>query len=332
MNLRALSDSDLINRLSEVNAATNQSTSALLRHLGEVDSRGLHTGIGFSSMFAYCTGRLNMCEGTAARRIRAARLCRQFPMVLEAIAQGQLHITGAAMLCGVLTVENHQAVLVAAAGKTKRQIEVLVADLSPKPSVPDRMRKLPTQAATATQPTIVRQPKAARPAPAPTPQPLGQSRYKVQFTASQALKDKIERAQALMRHRQPDGDLAALMDEALDLLIAKVEKQRFAANPKTQRKPARPRKHAKPSRHIPNPVKRTVHARDGGRCAFTAPDGTRCTEHGRLEFHHIRPWGQGGAHTADNVQLVCTAHNRHEANQDYGAGFIAQVCGAEPGG
>ena len=52
-------------------------------------------------------------------------------------------------------------------------------------------------------------------------------RYRVELTASKELRDKLTHAQDLMRHRNPSGDLAVILDRALDLLIAKRESERF---------------------------------------------------------------------------------------------------------
>ncbi|MGH2398511.1 MAG: HNH endonuclease [bacterium] len=59
-------------------------------------------------------------------------------------------------------------------------------------------------------------------------------------------------------------------------------------------------------------------ARDGGRCAFVAPGGRRCTERTFLEFHHVVPYGAGGAATVENIQLRCRAHNGFEAKVFFG--------------
>src|SRR6185436_9183509 len=67
-------------------------------------------------------------------------------------------------------------------------------------------------------------------------QPLGGDRYKVQFTASQRLRDKLEQARHLLKQQVPDGDLAEICERALDLLIAARMKQRFAVG----RKPRMP--------------------------------------------------------------------------------------------
>jgi hypothetical protein len=76
----------------------------------------------------------------------------------------------------------------------------------------------------------------------------------------------------------------------------------------------------KHSRHIPAELRRTVWARDGGRCRFEGPQG-RCSETGLLEFNHVVPYAAGGATTADNLELRCAAHNRYESEQYFGQGF-----------
>ena len=45
-------------------------------------------------------------------------------------------------------------------------------------------------------------------------QPLSPGRYRIQFTASTELRDKLERLTALMRSSVPDGDLGAIIESA----------------------------------------------------------------------------------------------------------------------
>ena len=68
-------------------------------------------------------------------------------------------------------------------------------------------------------------------------------------------------------------------------------------------------------RYIPASVKREVWQRDRGRCAFVAPDGTRCGSEQDLEFHHVQPYAVGGEATTRNIQMRCRAHNGFEWQQ-----------------
>ena len=94
-------------------------------------------------MFGYCTEVLHFSEAQASHRIHAARAARPYPVVFEKIRKGELHVAGLSLLAPVLTPENHEEVLELARHKSKRAIEVLLADRAPKPDVPARVRQLP---------------------------------------------------------------------------------------------------------------------------------------------------------------------------------------------
>jgi 5-methylcytosine-specific restriction endonuclease McrA len=60
----------------------------------------------------------------------------------------------------------------------------------------------------------------------------------------------------------------------------------------------------KPSRPpIPQDVKRTVYARDGGACV-------QCGSSQQIEFDHIIPYSKGGADSVNNLQILCRRCNR----------------------
>jgi hypothetical protein len=119
-------------------------TVALVAHLAELDARRLYLPAGFPSTFAYCTAVLRLSEGGACNRIEAARAARKFPLVLDLLEQGALNLTTTRLLAPHLTPENHEALLTAAAHKSRRQVEQLVADAFPRPAVASLIRKLPT--------------------------------------------------------------------------------------------------------------------------------------------------------------------------------------------
>jgi hypothetical protein len=76
------------------------------------------------------------------------------------------------------------------------------------------------------------------------------------------------------------------------------------------------------SRHIPVGVRDQVHARDGGRCSYIAPNGVRCQSRHALQIDHIRPYAAGGTHDASNLRLLCRAHNRLAAEHTLGEHVI----------
>jgi hypothetical protein len=149
--------------------------------------------------------------------------------------------------------------------------------------------------------------------------PLAPDTYKVQFTLSAAGYQKLRRAQDLLRHGIPNGDLAAVMERALTLLVENLEKKKLAVT--RRRRASRPA--TRGSRHIPAAVRREVWRRDDGQCALVGSHG-RCTERGLVEFHHVVPFADGGEASVDNVQLRCRAHNQHEAALRFGAHIVRE--------
>jgi hypothetical protein len=170
-------------------------------------------------------------------------------------------------------------------------------------------------------PVAAASPVSARPMPFEV---LAPSRHKVQFTASDELRDKLERLQALLRATVPDGDLATIIDLAVTEKLERLEARRFGKT-KNPRKGLEETDTTPSSRHIPSSVRRAVYERDGGRCTYVDSHGKRCTARDRLEFHHHGvPFGRGGDHSPSNVFLACRTHNTLLAEKDYGTKKMAR--------
>ncbi|HKO49232.1 MAG TPA: HNH endonuclease signature motif containing protein [Polyangiaceae bacterium] len=266
--LVGLGNSQLLAGLSELVRQSNALTAQLLAHLVELEERLLHLELGFSSLFAYCVEALGMSEGTAGRRVAAARVCRRFPDVFERVGRGELHLCALCALAPHLSAENAGELFEACRGRTRRQIEGLLAARFPRPDVREQIRRLPARvqvpvvAVTAVEqvspwsgssalvlpaldskvPTVG--PNSA-PMPAPAPaladahrralEPISAERFGVHFTADAELRELIERARALASHRLPKGELAGLMKLALASFVRQEEKRRFGIGSRPRR-------------------------------------------------------------------------------------------------
>ena len=320
-----LSDAALLAEVKVATAREREATVRLIALLAQMDARRLYLGEGCSSLFTYCTQVLHLSEHAAYGRIEAARAARRFPVILDLLSNGSITLTTVTLLAAHLTPENHVEILDAARGKSKRDVEHIVARLRPQPAVPATVRKLPEPrpAPAPDRSSVVALTAHADSAlnlalpptrPAATVTPLAPERYKVQFTMSSETHDKLRRVQNLLRHSLPNGDPAAILDRALSLLLADLERAKLAAT--TRPRAARPP--ASGSRHISAAVRREVWKRDGGQCAFVGAEA-RCTERGFLEFHHVHPYADGGATVVENLELRCRAHNVHEAENFFGS-------------
>jgi hypothetical protein len=178
--------------------------------------------------------------------------------------------------------------------------------------------------------------------------PLSADRYAIRFTATGELKRKLEQARELLRHAHPGGDLAPVVERALDLLLDQLMKKRFG---RTQRKPTNAAGHSasmpndrphsatspaapgertrKPSArsHISNTARRIVFERDGGQCTWTDATGRRCESRDWLQIDHRDPFARGGSDDPENLRLLCQAHNRLHAEQAYGKAHVERAIG-----
>lgn len=360
MKLNHLSDDALVASLREHCLHVRRLDARIVAHLVEVEERRLHLKAACSSLFVFCVQRLDMSEGAAFRRITAARLARRFPRLLDELDKGVLHLSTLVLLRDHLTEENLDELLGGAAGKTKREVEELLARRAPRPDVPATIRKLPTRASVpsaapttpatgelalalataASRDSDLTSPPARSPEPVAKPSdsvpvarveshamdarqrqrigPLSESRYKVQLTVSRDLRDKLERATSLMRHRNPSGDLAVVLERALDALLTNLERERLAKTP-------RPRLPAGAStpidaapRAVAAHVRREVYARDGERCTYVDEEGRRCASRDMLELDHVAPRALGGSNASANLRVLCRAHNQLHAEQVFG--------------
>lgn len=324
----SLSDTELLAEITRAAGIERKSTAELLTLLAEVDLRKLYLGLGYSSLFVYCTNALRMSESAAYIRIAAARTSRSFPSILTHLMNGNVTLTTVSLLASRLTIENHEALLSAASHKSRRDVERLVASLAPKPDVSSIVRRLPERDASAALPAHPSTPSLLDPAiamsttPAPTQAivstppihrpvlaPLSAETYLLRITLTAHAHEKLERARALLRHQVPNGDPAVIVERALTILVEQLERSKHAA---TERPRTTAGASVSTSRHIPAAVKRVVWERDRGRCAFIGADG-ECGEAGFLEFHHVIPFAAGGPTSADNLELRCRAHNAYEA-------------------
>jgi 5-methylcytosine-specific restriction endonuclease McrA len=282
----------------------------LLAHLAELDERRLYLGLGFPSLFAYCTVSLGMCESSAGRRILAARVCRKYPLAFARVARGELNLSALCAMGPHLNVENAEELMAICSRRSRRDIEALLAARFPRPDVRASVRRI---------------------------EALSANRFGVHFTADSEFLELLEKARALASHRLPTGDMAELIKLGLRALIRDVERERFAVGRKSRRAAKTGATEAHPpggraaavslkrTRHIPAAVARAVYARDQGMCSFVSEDGRRCACRAFLELDHVRPWAAGGASDVANLRLRCRAHNQGSARESFGTPHIARA-------
>lgn len=133
-------ENDVLLRDLRVLVDQDRATSAcLLAHLGEVKERKLFAHAGQPHMHAYAVNVLGFSEDVASKRLQAAGAARRFPQIFHAIADGRLHLTGVCLLAPHLLRENADALISGAMGRTKAEIEKLLAEHFPQADVPESL-------------------------------------------------------------------------------------------------------------------------------------------------------------------------------------------------
>jgi 5-methylcytosine-specific restriction endonuclease McrA len=313
MNLRESSDETLLAAVATLVGSQRELTAKLVAHLAEIEERRLHLVAGFSSMFDFCQQKLGMSEGEAFRRILAARLSRRFPLVLSLLASGSVNLSTLELVRERVTDENHEELLAAVARMSKREVQTYLASRFPRADEPSRIRALASI------------------------EPLSEGRFKVEFTASAELREKLELCRDLMSHANPSRDLAEVVERAVDLLLEKLRKERLghARKPRTAARGAENDGSTRASRavretsvtrasstaretRVTRATRRRVFERDGVRCTYVSPEGRRCEARAFLELDHVLPKAHGGESGAANLRVRCRAHNQLWAAQVFG--------------
>jgi hypothetical protein len=169
--------------------------------------------------------------------------------------------------------------------------------------------------------------------------------YRMQFSTTEEHVQLVERAKELLSRTAPGCSLGELHWEAMQLLVARLEKAKFAVTEQPQRAPRlpapaqavhtseehelrpeqrsrAPRQRRQRGRRVSAAVEPEVFVRDAGRCNYVDERGDRCREMRYLELHHLQPFAHGGEHAAINLELRCAAHNALAAEEDFGRATI----------
>src|SRR5262245_11505688 len=237
--LKDRSDQELLDGVLAAVAREFEDVAVVIAHIAEMETRKLFAGEGCSSLKAYCMEVLRLTEDQAYARIAVARVAQKFPVVLEMLADGLVHLTAVERLGPSLTEENHLSILEEATYKTMAQVEEMVARLRPRPPVPSSIRKLGSGNSDAEGGFF---PEAGEPdeqdleEPAPPPRtrrssisPLAPGSHDIHITADDETVYALRELQELLSHQVPNGDPAIIIKHSLLRTLKEVKKERFGA-------------------------------------------------------------------------------------------------------
>ena len=302
MDYHSYSNAALLDRLRELAGRERGAVADFVACLAEADKRPeAIIGEGYPSLFEFCVRELELAESTAYQRVKAAKLARSRPEMLDLLAEGSINLSNLCLIAPRLG--EHPELLSQITGKTKREVEALLASFGVPREIPDRIRPLAPAAPKRPESDLLFFPPspatdALPPASVPPPDETGsvlEFRTEFRFAAGPGFVNAVERLRALLWHKHPDGRLEDLLYEAASDFLDRRDPTREPKRPIHRDEPARRRR----LRGIPAAIRREVWRRDSGRCSYSGPAGS-CGESRGLEIDHITPWA-----------LCAAAHNAH---------------------
>ena len=130
MDLSNVSNEELLLELRSLKGTETSTTLSILYYLIEVEDRGIYREAGYSSLFDFAVRGLGYSDASAGRRVSGARCLREHPELAKLFLEGKVN------LCTISTaarsVKAELCKLEDIAGKTKKEVELLVAPLVEK--------------------------------------------------------------------------------------------------------------------------------------------------------------------------------------------------------
>lgn len=299
MNLKSLSNSNLIIAIKDKAQKERELTLEILHLLKEVEVRKLYLDYGFSSLHSFCVEELKYSDAAAQRRIQSMRLLKEIPEAEEAIKEGRLNLTTVSTVQtffvaqakedNELSSEGKRELLKSMEGKSKREAEKVLFEISPE-FIPKERERV-----------------------------LTEDKTEIKFVADEKLFSKLQQLKALMSHKNAQFSYAELIEELADLALKKLDKSN--ATPPAERSNKikfNSNSNFRSSRHIPLKVQRLIWSRDQARCQFKDPQTNRqCGSKHFIQIDHIKPYSQNGSSTdPKNLRLLCGQHNRWRYTQE----------------
>ena len=311
MNLKNISDSELLSATRRLVQEERRLTLEILHHLREIDRRRLYAELKFSSLFDYCVKELGYAGGSAQRRIDSMRLLRELPEIEERIEAGTLNLSLISQACKffrheeVRSPEAKREVIEAITDKSCREAERELVSRAKEPAklIPEKVRQ------------------------------ISASHSELKLVVDQELLDQLEELKGLLGHQIPGASLTDLIRYSASLALKKhrVKPPKHPLPTPAVESPTKPESAPlakSPERHPRKPtaeMRRQVWHRDGGRCTYSNPQtGQRCGSTYALEPDHRVPYAQGGPTTVENLRLRCRAHNQYAAIQSFGHAKMAE--------
>lgn len=136
MNLSHLTDRSLLQDTKTLAKQERHLTLQILWHLQEIDRRKLYADLKYTSLWEFALQELGYSEGTAHRRITAARALSSMPELETKLLKGGLNLSAITSVMKEFKVEpltKQREVFQAIENKTPQEVKAIIQNLAGKP-------------------------------------------------------------------------------------------------------------------------------------------------------------------------------------------------------
>jgi len=318
--------------------------SELLVILEKVDRKRIFLEMGYSSLFTYITQSLKLSESVAYNFSAVLRKSYKIPELKKEIITGGLSLSQARRLTPVLSENNssgdNQQWILKGKTMTQRELEKDIARTRPQRDLPEKKKYIAEMRIRLEFSISEELMKKLEQVQDLVSQSLGSPASledSLKQMTSEYLKnrDPLLKAQRALRKKMPgkSGDQQALSRKGNQIDIQQDSSDRIMPemDPLKNQGPVssqvrkdlgkglgtgsrfgskagsrnwKEKSSSIQNRWIPAKVRHEVILKYKGKCA-------RCDSSRWLNFHHLKPWSQGGRHHPENLILLCKAHHQY---------------------
>lgn len=313
--LSRLNNFELEASLKDLVSKERKLLHVILEHIKEVDTRKLYLERAYSSLYEYLTKELSYSGSAAMRRIEAARLLKEVPLLKEKIQDGSLNLSQICELSKAIKEKEktldgkvsafQKAELVAViSGKTTQETQ---RDLAQVLDINIKLHETKR----------VEQDESVR----------------CELTLSKALYEKLKRCQELASHqihKMEDGhSLSSVLEVLADCYLKTQPPKKTNEIPKGT-KSAGPITNVAESSNLALKINKTLTPKTRLEiinrdkcCRYKDPiTGRLCgSAYFQQGDHKTSQWA-GGNHEKSNLQVLCANHNRYKYQKESRIRFL----------
>ncbi len=300
----------LISKLKSLVVSERRITAEIVELIKEIDQKRIYLDYGHTSMFAMLIKDFGYTPSAAMRRIDAARLSKEIPEIKESLKSGEINLSQVSMLAQAVRQKEKED-LKQVSKETKAVLLEQVKSMDLIATQKTLASSLDIEVQTYEKKTYQKD-----------------ETLKLEVVLPKDLQKDLERVKELISHQNPSPTMAELIQFLVNHFLDKRDplrqtdrvkmacKERAYAAAVARARHAESKLKIKSIRTIPVKIKQQIFKRDQA-CQWATKINRNgkivskeCGSRFQLQIDHIKPKWQDGCNDSDNLQVLCSVHNK----------------------